>query len=101
LAFAGLLAAGLVFRILTQIAYRPALVYIDSDRYLRDLSVLDPLGYRVLLWPLQYAGGLAVVAAVQHGLGLAMAVTLYIVLGRRGIRTWAAAVAAVPVLLDG
>ncbi len=99
--FSGVLAAGLTFRVLTQITYWPALVYTDSDRYLRGLSALDPLGYRALLWPLQQAGGLAMVAAVQHGLGLAMAVTLYFVLCRRGIRAWAAAVAAAPVLLDG
>ena len=95
------LSAGLALRLLTQLAYRPALVYIDSDRYLRGLSALDPLGYRALLWPLQRAGGLAAVAAVQHVLGLGMACTLYLVLLRRGMWRWAAAVAAAPVLLDG
>ena len=58
-----LLLAGLALRVMTQVAYRPALVYIDSDRYLRGLTALDPLGYRALLWPLQRAGGLAAVAA--------------------------------------
>ena len=97
------LSAGLALRLLTQLAYRPALVYIDSDRYLRGLSALDPLGYRALLWPLQQAGGLAAVAADQHVLGLGMACTLYLVLLRRGMLygRWAAAVAAAPVLLDG
>ena len=32
--FTVLLTAGLVLRILTQIAYRPALLYIDSTKYL-------------------------------------------------------------------
>ena len=86
---------------MTQVAYRPALVYIDSDRYLRRLSGQDPLGYRALLWPLQHIGGLASVAAFQHVLGLAMACTLYAVLVRRGMWRWAAALAAAPVLLDG
>ncbi len=99
--FTVLLTAGLALRAVTQVAYRPALVYIDSDRYLRGSFGEDPLGYRVLLWPLQRAGGLAVVAAAQHILGLAMALTLYAVLRRRGAWRWAAAVAAVPVLLDG
>jgi hypothetical protein len=93
--------AGLSLRILTQAAYSPALVYIDSYRYLRGDSSLDPLGYLALLWPLQRAGGLAAVAAAQHILGLGMALSLYSVLLRRGIWRWAAALAAAPVLLDG
>ncbi len=99
--FVVLLAAGLALRIVTQLAYRPALVYADSDRYLRGSYGQDPLGYRALLWPLQRAGGLAAVAAAQHILGLAMALGLYVVLRRRGMWRWAAAVAAAPVLLDG
>ena len=92
--------AGLVLRILTQVAYSPALVYIDTYRYLHGDSSLDPLGYLVVLWPLQHAGGLAAVAAVQHLLGLGMAVALYVLLLRFGIWRWAAALGAVPVLLD-
>jgi len=98
--FAIVFCAGLVLRIVTQVAYSPALVYIDTYRYLHGDSSLDPLGYLALLWPLQRAGGLAVVAAVQHLLGLGMAVVLYAVLLRRGIWRWAAALAAAPVLLD-
>jgi hypothetical protein len=97
--FAGLLAAGLAFRVLVQLAYQPALVYIDSDRYLLGLGDQDPLGYCGMLWPLQRAGGLAAVAVAQHALGLGMAVTGYVVLRRRLWR-WAAAIAVAPVLLD-
>ena len=93
--------AGLSLRILTQVAYGPALVYIDSYRYLHGDSSLDPLGYLVLLWPLQHAGGLAAVAVAQHILGLGMALALYSVLLRRGMWRWAAALATAPVLLDG
>ncbi len=92
--------AGLSLRILTQVTYSPALVYIDSDRYLHGDSSLDPLGYLALLWPLQHTGGLAAVAAAQHVLGLGMALSLYLVLLRRGMWRWAAALAAAPVLLD-
>jgi Dolichyl-phosphate-mannose-protein mannosyltransferase len=99
--FVMVFCAGLVLRILTQVTYSPALVYIDSYRYLHGDSSLDPLGYLVLLWPLQRAGGLAAVAAAQHILGLGVAVSLYAVLFRYGIWRWAAALAAVPVLLDG
>ncbi len=98
--FAIVFCAGLVLRIVTQVAYSPALVYIDSYRYLHGDSSLDPLGYLVLLWPLQRAGGLAAVAAAQHILGLSIAVALYAVLLRRGMWRWAAALATAPVLLD-
>jgi hypothetical protein len=40
------------------------------------------------------------VAALQHLLGLAMAVMIYVLLVRRGASRWLAAVAAAPVLLD-
>src|SRR5690242_11511028 len=47
-----LLTAGLVLRAAAQIAYRPALIYIDSLRYLYHAHGADPVGYRVLLRPL-------------------------------------------------
>src|SRR5215470_1524694 len=96
-----LLAAGLVLRVLTQVAYRPALFYIDTLRYLYDSHGADSAGYSVLLKPLLLAGNLNLVAAVQHVLGLAMAVVLYVVLQRRGVPRWLAALATAPILLDG
>jgi hypothetical protein len=98
----GLLVAGLALRVITQLAYRPALLYIDSPKYLiNGLQKYDPQGYRALLVaPLSWIGNLAVVAGFQHLLGLAMAVTIYVVLLRRGAPRWAAALAAAPVLLD-
>src|ERR1700761_1830730 len=97
-----LLVAGVTLRVLTQMAYRPALLYIDSPKYLiNGLQRLDPQGYRLLvLDPLTWFGNLAVVAGFQHLLGLAMAVALYAVLIRRNAPRWAAALAAAPVLLD-
>src|SRR5215831_5121383 len=96
-----LLTAGLVLRVLAQIAYRPALIYIDSLRYLYHAHGADPVGYRVLLRPLLLVGNLDLVAAFQHVVGLAMAVVLYAVLLRRGVPRWLAALATAPVLLDG
>jgi 4-amino-4-deoxy-L-arabinose transferase-like glycosyltransferase len=55
----------------------------------------------VLLKPLLLVGNLDLVAAAQHVLGLAMAVVLYVVLQRRGVPRWLAAVATAPILLDG
>ncbi len=52
------------------------------------MRLLDPIG------------GLALVAAVQHAFGLAMAIALYALLIRRGAPRWAATLAAGPVLLD-
>ena len=96
-----LLLAGLVLRILSQVAYRPALLYIDSVKYLFNaFPGTDPLGYKVPLAVLLFVGNLTTVAAVQHLLGLAMAAALYLVLLRRGCPRWLAALAAAPVLLD-
>jgi len=96
-----LLAAGLVLRVLALIAYQPALVYVDSLKYLYGASPSsDPLGYLVVLRPLLLVGNLTLVAAVQHLAGLAMGAVLYVVLLRRGTNRWLAALAAAPVLLD-
>jgi hypothetical protein len=96
-----LLAAGLVLRVLALAAYHPALIYVDTLKYLYGASPgSEPLGYTVLLRLMLLAGDLGTVAVVQHLLGLAMAVTLYAVLLRRGAGRWLAALAVAPVLLD-
>jgi len=94
------LTAGLVLRVLAQTAYRPALLYIDSVKYLEGSVATAPQGYQALIRLLEPAGGLALVAAVQHVFGLAVAVALYAVLLRRGAPRWVATLAAAPVLLD-
>jgi Dolichyl-phosphate-mannose-protein mannosyltransferase len=100
--FTALLTAGLVLRILAQIAYRPALLYIDSTKYLLGAYPGDdPPGYQFAIKPVLALGNLGTVAAIQHLLGLAMAVTIYLVLLRRGVPRWLAALATAPVLLDG
>ena len=81
-------------------AYRPALFYIDSYKYLTGTSGYDPEGYRFLLAPILWVGNLAVVPAFQHLLGLAMGLAVYVVLIRRGAPRWTGALAAAPVLLD-
>jgi 8-oxo-dGTP pyrophosphatase MutT (NUDIX family) len=107
-AFGVVLAAGLALRVAALVAYQPALVYLDSARYLgADQRGLDPLGYSyLLLRPVLLAdgglagAGIAGVAAVQHALGLAMAVCLYLLAMRLGAARWLAVLAAAPVLLD-
>jgi hypothetical protein len=96
-----LLAAGVALRIAAQIAYQPALLYVDTLKYLYGASPgADPLGYTLLLRAMLVVGDLSIVALVQHLLGLAMAVALYAVLLRRGTNRWLSAVAVAPVLLD-
>jgi hypothetical protein len=95
-----LLAAGLVLRVLVQFAYRPALFYIDTERYLYDAAGMDPVGYKGPLRAILLVGNFGAVAAVQHLLGLAIAVVLYVLLLRRGVSRWLAALAIAPVLLD-
>ena len=97
---ATLLGAGLVLRVITAVTYRPALFYLDTVRYLYNSGGNDPVGYRLPLKLILAAGNFTVVAVVQHLLGLAMAVTIYLVLVRRGAPRWLAALAMAPVLLD-
>jgi hypothetical protein len=96
-----LLVAGLVLRVLSLVAYRPAFIYVDTLKYLYNASPgADPLAYRMVLRVILPLGDLGTVALIQHLLGLAMAVVLYAVLLRRGVSRWLAAVAVAPVLLD-
>jgi hypothetical protein len=96
-----LMAAGLVLRVMAQLAYRPALIYVDTAKYLYGAYPgSDPLGYKLPLKVILAVGNLSVVAAVQHLLGLAMGAVLYILLRRRGVNRWLAAIAMAPVLLD-
>ncbi len=97
---AALLSAGLVLRVLTQLAYRPALFYIDTTRYLYNADGMDPVGYKGPLRAILLVANFDAVAAVQHLLGLAMAVVIYVLLLRRGTPRWLAALAIAPVLLD-
>lgn len=104
--FATLFATGTVLRVIVQYTYVPAIFFADSFTYLE--SAVDPearsqrpLGYSTLLLrPLLMLHDLAVIPAVQHAFGLAMGVIIYTTLLRHRVRTWLAALAAAPVLLD-
>jgi hypothetical protein len=95
-----LLAAGLVLRVLAAAAYRPALFYIDTTRYLYNAEGMDPVGYKGPLRAILWLANFDAVAAIQHLLGLGMAVLIYVLLLRRGAPRWLAALATAPVLLD-
>lgn len=95
-----LMLAGATLRLLTQLAYRPALIYIDTPKYLTTSDGTEPEGYRLFVRVVRDVAGLGLVAATQHLMGLAMGMALYVLLVRRGAPRWAAALAAAPVLLD-
>jgi len=96
-----LVGAGLVLRVLAEIAYRPALLYTDTPKYLANAwPGADPVGYKAPLKLILLFGNLDTVAAIQHLLGLAMAAAVYLLLHRRGVPRALAALAIAPVLLD-
>ncbi len=104
--FAVLLVLGGAMRVITQMAYRPALLVIrDSPSYLRTAADLQPhpvrpVGYGAFLKILPAEADLAVVPLVQHLLGLGIASAIYVLLLRLGVTRRLAAVATVPLLFD-
>jgi hypothetical protein len=97
---AALIGVGAVLRVMAQFAYRPALFYIDSVKYLYNAEGNDPEGYKGPLRAILAISNLDTVIALQHLLGLAMAVVIYRLLLRRGVGRWLAALAIAPLLLD-
>jgi hypothetical protein len=87
---------------------RRHLLFIDSKKYLFGTNFgatawgsYDPIGYTLLvLKPALMFTNLGFVALLQHVLGLGMAVALYVLMLRRGVTRWLAALAVAPVLLD-
>lgn len=103
--FLVVLAIGIVLRVVAHLAYRPALFFNDSFGYLDNVADLDPgllwpMGYSLFIKPLLAFNDLAVLPAVNHLLGLATAIALYVALRRWTVSRWPAALATVPVLLD-
>ncbi|SDS57475.1 Glycosyl transferase family 2 [Microlunatus soli] len=108
--FSIFLALGLIMRIITWLAYQPAMLYIDSFRYINNLyslcvDGLNPVGYDLILVPLISIGrlfnsGLALTTAVQHLLGLAIAIVLYRISRGLGAPKIVSAIITLPVLLD-
>ncbi len=104
--FAVLVLAGVALRVVTQAAYRPAIFGItDSYWYLEQSenlgpAELRPFGYPLFLKVLPLGWGLEVVTVLQHLLGLLIALLVYSLLLRLGVRRWLAALAGAPPLLD-
>ena len=108
--FAVVAGCATALRAVVQLAYQPALIFPDSERYLEYAwhfatghwypDSLRTSGYSLLLFPAVLTRNLTVVAAAQHLLGLATAVLIYAVLVHFRARRWLAALATVPVLSD-
>ncbi len=87
------------------IGLRPVLLTDATQPYLSATpsgSGLPVLGYSLLeLEPVSSIGGsLSMAVAIQHLLGVAIAVALYVLLLRWGVWRWLSALATVPALLD-
>jgi len=104
------LACAVALRAVVLLAYRPALIFPDSERYLQYTQQyiaghwspdwLRTSGYSLLLIPAVLIHNLIVIPLAQHLLGLATAVLIYAALVHFGSRRWLAALATVPVLFD-
>ena len=115
---AALVAIGGVVRATAMIAYRPAFLFFgDSYAYLSEAALplpgaYRPSGYSLFLRAVLGGGaglepsasldlgGLTTVALIQHAMGLALGVLVYVLMRRLEAPTWLAALAAAPVLLD-
>src|SRR5450756_2598690 len=105
--FTGALAAGAVLRLLASLGY-PGALWFAGDSYVYLGAALRPqpnlsksTGYSLFLRLLLPFHSLTLVTTVQHLMGLAVAVMLYVLLRRNGVSTTWSAVATLPVLLDG
>jgi hypothetical protein len=100
------LILALIPRILEMLAFRPALTTADSFVYMQEavnhaLGTIRPSGYPMFLAffsVLPHA--LPYVVAVQHLMGLAIAVIVYALLRYWGLPAWGATLATLPTLFD-
>lgn len=102
----GALTLGTLLRVIAMLGYPPALWFNDSYDYVQIAlkpfpHPIRPDGYGIFLWLLKPFHSFGLVVAVQHLLGLATGVLIYLLLIRRRLPGWGAALAAAPVLLDG
>ena len=104
--FGLVLAAAVALRVLVMLAFRPIMWFGgDSASYLATglRLIPDPSrvgGYGFMLWVLRPLHSLALVAAVQHLMGIAIGVLIYLLVRRHGLPAWVATLAAIPVLFD-
>jgi hypothetical protein len=105
--FAVVLTLAAALRLITMLGYRPAqLIWYDSYEYmltavhLKPIQEFHPSGYPIFLRLLLPFHSIAVVAFVQHLLGLGIGVMIYALLRHKALPAWGATLAAVPPLFD-
>ncbi|GAA2912743.1 hypothetical protein GCM10010517_79310 [Streptosporangium fragile] len=103
--FLGVLGAGVALRAVAMLGYRPALWFPDSYTYVVTAlkprpDLVRPAGYSMFLRLLEPFHSFALVALVQHLLGLCVGVLVYVTARRLRAPGWAATLASVPALLD-
>ncbi|WP_155361565.1 hypothetical protein [Acrocarpospora macrocephala] len=101
--FVAVAGVGVVLRLGVMLGYRPALWFPDSYSYVVTAmrprpDLVRPAGYSMFLRLFEPFHSFAVVAFVQHALGVATAVLVYVVVRRW--KPWVGVLAAAPVLLD-
>ena len=101
------LGAGAGLRLVAMIGY-PGALWFAGDSYVYLGAALRPqpnlsktTGYSVFLHALEPFHSLTLVAGLQHLMGLAVAVMIYVLLRRNGVSERWATAATLPVLLDG
>ncbi len=104
-ALAALVIAGIAMRALASVAIWPGIWFSDSNGYIKAaatgrLSVIRVDGYALVVAPFWHLGSAGGLIALQHVVGIGIAVTLYALLVRRGVPRWLAAVAVIPAALD-
>ncbi|GII95496.1 hypothetical protein Ssi02_57270 [Sinosporangium siamense] len=85
---------------MAQVYWYDSFTYLDTAVHMKPPGALHPAGYSAFLWLFRPFGSVALVAAVQHVMGLGIALMIYMLLRRRGLPGWGAALATVPVLFD-
>ncbi|GLW07485.1 hypothetical protein Misp01_26150 [Microtetraspora sp. NBRC 13810] len=105
--FAVVLALAAALRGLVMLGYDTAQVYwYDSFTYMdravhfRPADGFHPAGYSAFLRLLLPFHSVELVAAIQHVMGLGIAVMIYLVLRRHALPAWGAALVTLPVLFN-
>jgi Dolichyl-phosphate-mannose-protein mannosyltransferase len=105
--FSVALGVGAVLRLFAMLGY-PGALWFAGDSYVYIGAALRPqpnlsksTGYSLFLRALLPFHSLTLVTLVQHLMGLAVAVMIYVLLRRNGVSKLWSTVASLPVLLDG
>lgn len=105
--FSAALAVGAFLRLLTVLGY-PGALWFAGDSYVYLGAALRPqpnlskaTGYSLFLRALLPFHSLTLVVVLQHLMGLAVAVMIYVLLRRNNVSKLWSTVATLPVLLDG